>query len=303
MNIQEAKSIVLAEYLQTLGITPCKKQGNSLWYKSPFREETEPSFKVNLTRNEWYDFGAGMGGNILDFAMEYHGTDSISHVLKIIAGQVPTITSADSSFSFRPQTSLPAFEDIHVDVLSNPALIQYLKERNINVSFAVQVCREVNFTANGKRYFAIGFENDLGGYELRNRYFQGCLSPKGITNVKNGNDTCCIFEGFMDYLSYLTLKQKHHPEQPDIVAKQDYIILNSAANVSKAIDIISEYDAKYCFLDNDATGKQAWLTIRDQCGFKVYDQSVYYREYKDLNDYLKNKFSVKEKKLNRGRRL
>jgi hypothetical protein len=59
MNIAEAKNIPLADYLQSFGITPCKRQGNSLWYYSPFRQETEPSFKINLVRNEWYDFGAG----------------------------------------------------------------------------------------------------------------------------------------------------------------------------------------------------------------------------------------------------
>lgn len=43
MNIQEAKAIRLADYLQSLGYSPVKQQGNSLWYKSPFREESEPS--------------------------------------------------------------------------------------------------------------------------------------------------------------------------------------------------------------------------------------------------------------------
>ena len=61
MTIQEAKRIRIAEYLQTLGYTPVKKQGNSLWYKSPLREEAEASFKVNTELNQWYDFGIGRG--------------------------------------------------------------------------------------------------------------------------------------------------------------------------------------------------------------------------------------------------
>lgn len=36
MNIQEAKQIRIADYLQSLGYTPVKQQDNSLWYKSPF---------------------------------------------------------------------------------------------------------------------------------------------------------------------------------------------------------------------------------------------------------------------------
>ena len=52
MNIQEAKQIRIADYLQSLGYTPVKQQGNSLWYKSPFRQETEASFKVNTELND-----------------------------------------------------------------------------------------------------------------------------------------------------------------------------------------------------------------------------------------------------------
>lgn len=47
MTIQDAKQIKLADYLQSLGYMPVKQQGKSLWYKSPLREETDASFKVN----------------------------------------------------------------------------------------------------------------------------------------------------------------------------------------------------------------------------------------------------------------
>lgn len=47
MTIQEVKQIKLADYLQSLGYTPVKQQGRNLWYKSPLREETDASFKVN----------------------------------------------------------------------------------------------------------------------------------------------------------------------------------------------------------------------------------------------------------------
>ena len=292
MNIAEAKNISLADYLQSIGINPCKRQGNNLWYYSPFRNETEPSFKVNLVRNEWKDFGSGSeGGNILKFVMEWHGIDNISQALRFISGEAPKIPV--NTFSFRRQEDLPVFEDIRILPLENPSLIQYLKERKIHIPFAQQFCKEVHYRFNDKPYFNIGFENDWEGYELRNKYFQGCLSPKGITCIKNGKDSCCIFEGFMDYLSYLTLKAKHHPEQPGIAIERDFVIFNSTSNLSKALDIISGYDTKYCFLDNDDGGKKARLTISERCGYKVNDQSVYYREYKDLNDYLCQKPMVK----------
>ena len=64
MNIEDVKQIPIADYLHSLGYSPVKQQGNGLWYKSPLREEHEPSFKVNTDRNLWYDFGAGKGGNV-----------------------------------------------------------------------------------------------------------------------------------------------------------------------------------------------------------------------------------------------
>lgn len=61
MNTNEAKRIRIEEYLHTLGYNPVRRQGDSLWYKSPFRDEQEPSFKVNMERNLWYDFDARAG--------------------------------------------------------------------------------------------------------------------------------------------------------------------------------------------------------------------------------------------------
>ena len=90
----------------------------------------------------------------------------------------------------------------------------------------------------------------------------------------------------MDYLSYLTMKEKHHPGRPHVATERDYIILNSVANLPKAIDLICRYETKYCYLDNDKAGRDALLTINNRCGLLVSDQSVHYHEYKDLNDCL-----------------
>lgn len=283
MNISEAKNIDMADYLQSIGITPCKKQGNSLWYYSPFRSESEPSFKLNLALNQWYDFGLGKGGNIINFILEQYQTNNVSQALQILTGNASEIKP--HSFSFRQQENLPCFEDIRVKQLENPALIQYLKDRQIYIGCAIKTCKEVHFRINDKAYFAIGFENNLGGFELRNKYFQGTLSPKGITHILYGKNTCSIFEGFMDYISFLTIAQKQTPN-PGSIHKQDYIVLNSVANVSKAIGTISNYKEKYCYLDNDKAGVSAFREIQKKCGQNVKDMSATYREYKDLNDYL-----------------
>lgn len=130
MNIQEAKQIRIADYLQSLGYTPVKQQGNSLWYKSPLREETEASFKVNTELNQWYDFGLGKGGTIIALAEELYASDYVPYLLNKIAEQAPHIRPV--SFSFRQQASEPSFQQLEIGELTHPALLHYLQERGIN---------------------------------------------------------------------------------------------------------------------------------------------------------------------------
>ncbi len=98
MNIEDVKQIPIADYLHSLGYSPVKQQGNGLWYKSPLREEHEPSFKVNTDRNLWYDFGAGKGGNIIALAKELYCSDSLPYLLNRIAEQTPHIRPVSFSF-------------------------------------------------------------------------------------------------------------------------------------------------------------------------------------------------------------
>lgn len=111
-------------------------------------------------------------------------------------------------------------------------------------------CKEARFTHNGKRYFAIAFPNMSGGYEIRNRYFKGCIAPKEISHIRQSGEpkgTCFIFEGFMDYLSFLTLRLESCPQYPEF-DRQDYMVLNSVANVSKALYPLGSYERIHCFL-------------------------------------------------------
>lgn len=287
MTIQDAKNIKLADYLHSLGYNPVKQQGVNLWYKSPFREEKEPSFKVNAERNLWYDFAMGKGGNIIALAQELYASDSLSYLLQRVEEQSPSIRPV--SFSFRQQSSTqPSFQQLEIVPLSSPALYSYLQEIGINAELAKRKCVEVRFTNNSKHYFAIGFPNVSGGYEVRNSFFKGCIAPKDITHIQQQGeprDTCYMFEGFMDYLSFLTLRQKKCPNHPDL-DKQDYIILNSVSNLSKALYPLGNYEKIHCFFDNDKAGIEVAQKISNEYSYRVRDASHIYSGYKDLNDYL-----------------
>ena len=241
MNTNEAKQIRIEEYLHSLGYDPVRKQGDSLWYKSPFRNEREPSFKVNTERNLWYDFSAGRGGNIIALAQELYASDSLPYLLERIAEQAPGVHPV--SFSFGKQAlSKPSFQQLEVVPLSSPALYSYLRQRGINTELAKRECREVRYLTDGKPYFAVGFPNRSGGYEIRNKFFKGCIAPKDITHIRQEQpkESCYLFEGFMDYLSFLTLRLERCPARPDLDG-QDYIVLNSTSNLSKAIRPLGGY--------------------------------------------------------------
>ena len=286
MNIQEAKQIRIADYLQSLGYTPIKQQGSSLWYKSPLREETDASFKVNTELNRWYDFGLGKGGNIIALAEELYVSDYVLYLLGKIAERTPHIRPV--SFSFRQQASEPSFQQLEVGELTHPALFNYLQERGIDTALAIPECRELHFIHNGKPYFAIGFPNVAGGYEVRNRFFKGCIAPKDISPIRQQGEPrekCLVFEGMMVYLSFLTLRMRNCPTMPNLDG-QDYVILNSVANVSKAIDVLHGYGRIHCLLDNDEAGRNAYLELAREFSGRIRDFSDNYNGYKDLNDYL-----------------
>ena len=272
MTTQEAKKIHIADYLQSLGYSPVKQQGKSLWYKSPFREEAEASFKVNTELNQWYDFGTGKGGNIIALAQELYGSDYVPYLLGKIAEQAPHVRPV--SFSFRQQASEPSFQHLKVGELTHPALLRYLQERGINTALAQTECKELHFIHNGKPYFAIGFPNVAGGYEVRNRFFKGCIAPKDITHIRQHGEprnVCYLLEGFMDYLSFLTIRVKNNPQYPRLTT-QDYIILNSVSNLAKVESLLANYTQFGSYLDNDTAGRNACEKLKEKFGERLLDK-------------------------------
>lgn len=180
-----------------------------MWYHSPLHSESTPSFKVNTNRKQWYDFGIGRGGSIIDFAILYYHTNDISHVLKQIERESPT-TAVIPISSCHQQSSEPSFKDVETKPLTHFALEDYIRKRKVDIDICRQHCNETHYSLGNKRNFAIGFPNKSGGSELRNPFFKGCIPPKDVSVIRREQhrSECSIFEGFMDYLSFLTMKKR-----------------------------------------------------------------------------------------------
>ena len=283
MEIQNIKQISITDYLQQQGYAPARVQGIHYWYYSPLRNESTPSFKVNTERNQWYDFGSGEHGDIIDLVCALHRC-TISEAIRLLSG-AKQVAHQEFSFGGERKISERKLEILSTQPLSNPNLLRYLTVRAIPLTVANSYCSEVLFQNMKRTYYAIGFANDALGWEIRNMYFKGCIAPKAITTIKRESDRLQIFEGFMDFLSLQTL----HPS-----STCDAIVLNSLALLPRIQEKIKGYKQVESFLDNDDAGRKSFEVLK-QFYPQIIDGSVRYRTYKDLNEWLVSKSQLKEK--------
>ncbi len=295
MDAKAINKFPIREYLASQGIRPAKDKGYYGLYHSPLREDHMPSMKVDYDKNLWIDYGTGEGGTLIDLVMRMERCDA-GEAMRQLEQRI----SGTPSFSFHGNHNpvSPHRESAitikQVRPLEKPALFDYLMERGIHFDTARVHCSEVHYRVANKFYFAIGFRNDDGGWELRNRYFKGCTS-KAPTTRRGDYPTCLVFEGFMDYLSFLTLKR--NPTPPHNV-----VVLNSVTNLAKAVPFIASHEQVYTYLDNDEAGQKATAELKAACR-NLSDQSIHYRQYNDLNDYLRSRRPVKEHKQSHGCKL
>ena len=313
MTYKEANNISIKDYLNSLGIQPVTEKGSYGMYRSPLREDNTPSFKVDYNANLWCDYGTGEGGTLIDLVMKQNGCNAYGAICRLEQDDTTSFSFHGKDLPERDtkrQAASP-IEIRRIQPLQNPALMRYLQERGISPGTAAPYVQEMYYRIGGKPYFALAFRNNSGGYELRNPRFKGSTS-KDITHIRQKGEPrekCLVFEGFMDYLSFLTLRMKNCPTMPNL-DRQDYVILNSTVNVPKAIDVLYPYERIHCMLDNDKAGYEATRDIELEYSYRVRDFSHNYRGYSDLNDYLcgrkqeqKNEASqVQETKQETGQR-
>lgn len=307
LKCKEANQLDMVEFLEKLGYTPQKIRGSDHWYLSPLRDEKTPSFKINRAKNVWYDHGTGEGGTLVDFGKKYYQC-TIKELLERMS------LFGGHSVSLQPlrhisagEKQVPLDEKSRIKILSDsmidsPALKRYLSARNIPLDVARQYCREISFELYDKIHLAIGFQNDNGGYELRNQYFKGSSSPKEPRLIRSNDDqNLIVFEGFFNFLSYQTLQGNHKTDLPNL--QPSFLILNSLAFFERSRSMMETYRSISLCLDRDALGQRCTKKALEWSD-KYKDLSVGYKQFKDLNDYLVNDNTFRQKQSrSRGMRL
>ena len=300
-ELSRIKRYPIVEYLERKGIKPVRSTPAYALYHSPLRAETHPSFKVDTEKNLWIDYAEGKGGSIIDLCMRLEGC-TLLEAIRILGQNAPDITHVPRRESVQGTSKQESIRQavstsgvrrlIEISDTLPPHLLKYLEEdRCINLEKAMPFLRCISYEVRGLHYQAIGFANQSGGYELRdNGIFKGTIAPKDITPIfADRAEPVCIFEGFMDFLSFFSMKEEviHH-----------CLVMNSVSNVAKAIRYLNDRHLTHirAFLDNDDAGKRATNDFI-RAGFKVEDMSVHYRNFKDLNEYHVHRVREQQKKL------
>ena len=75
-----------------------------------------------------------------------------------------------------------------------------------------------------------------------------------------------------------------------------HLVLNSVANVKKALRYLDGYGRIGCFLDRDDAGRRTLEALKERYGGRVADRSALYDGCKDLNEHLQR--TTKKQNIN-----
>ena len=275
-------------------------------YYSPFRDERTPSFHIDEAKNTWYDYGTSEGGSLFDFVCKLANITR-GEVYDWLASFRSMVPESEYKSVIAPLLKRqPQTSRIVIDSASHKftrrKLIEYAQSRAVSREVLEKYCEEVMYhvdSAPDRQFFAIGFKNNSGGYVLRSSISKRCsssdittLGPDGMMTLSASSDKVIVFEGFMDFLSWITDVNQQTPQY-------DCCILNSVSNVAKALPWIMEHSSIAAFMDNDQAGRETLQKIMD-CASEgahdvcVYDMATLYEGYNDLNEKLSDELSRKD---------
>ncbi len=289
IDLSVVKRIAITEILTGLGVEPVMRRANDWAYHAPWREDRNASLHVRPSTNTWKDFGeTGSGTSNIDLIIRLGIAHNCYEAALWILNRDRSYSSVSlnspqksSSVVAKSSVESKIVEDIEIE---SESLYSYGESRGITREVLTRYCRQVSFRSqSGYVYTAIGFRNVDGGYVLRYGRLKCNLGPSTFSVVgESSNSEVCVFEGFMDFLSYREL----YPGKA-----YNYLILNSVSHSEKVAHYLRDmkFSQVMCYLDSDEKGCEALSTICKIVGLeKTSDESNIYASLglKDLNEYL-----------------
>jgi hypothetical protein len=279
--------VSMIEFLARLGFQPYGKPAKETMYISMLRDsDSNASFSVNEKLGAWYDHGMGKGGDVFDFAMLYwkgikfhEAVEKVREVFNLSIPEQIALNKAAPRPRLALAVKLPNYQIQDIKPFgTSEGINAYLKSRGIFDVASTQLAEVHYYIEDEKKqrksYFAAGWKNELDGWEVRNKYFKGCLGKKAITMIPRSPKKLAVFEGFFNYLSWLSQNSGHD---------KSVLVLNSLALTDSGIEKAKVFSEIDLFLDRDASGFTAMKTWMKALPYST-DRSAVYQGYNDYND-------------------
>ena len=288
--------VALVDLLAKLGHHAEYSSGKELFYKSMLRQEQTASFCVDESLGVWYDHGGAnssgiKGGNVIDFALAFWYPMPFIDVLKKIS-DVMNISLSElqevQKEQRRPRIRASKVANYEIETIkeldTHPAISRYLKSRGI-WDVAQDHIKEVYYSIKtgpkaGRQFFSAGWQNDSGGWELRNeiaeRSFKACLGKKAISTIPGSSKVVSMFEGYLDYLSW----KIDNPDTTDTI-----LVLNSVSLLDAAVSKAITFSIVKVYFDRDKAGENAFSSLKATIPNAIDCSRIYFK-YKDYNEML-----------------
>ncbi len=283
-EVKERVSIV--DLLSKMGYIHEYKTGGEYYYHSMLRPKNNPdntpSLSVKDATGEWFDHGQDFGGNVVEFGIKYWPHLSFPEVLEKIV-ETCGMPLNSSAYRHTPRKSNQAKEKnygiLEIKELGhNAAIMNYLESRGV-ARVAEGRLKEVYYYVEDKNQkkhnvFAAGWQNETGSWVVRPLSYPVSLGPNAISFLPGSMDRLSVFEGFFDYLSWLT----ENPFSNDSV-----LVLNSVSNAQDGIAKAMGFGNVTLYFDHDTAGRKATLDFMTAIPATT-DGAHIYEGYNDYND-------------------
>jgi hypothetical protein len=177
----------------------------------------------------------------------------------------------------RIAVKIPHFEIEGIKELGhNHDIKNYLTNRGI-WDAAQGIIKEVYYFAEDhkklrKHFFAAGWQNENGGWEVRNKFYTGIIGTSGMNLIEGNQRHLAVFENFPDYLSW----HHYHPDSVTTI-----LVLNSLSLLVAAIRSSTYYPSIEIYFSNHPAGRHATAVFLKALPYAKNYSAIYegYRNY------------------------
>lgn len=166
------------------GYVKLQRKGSSYFGLCPFHNEKSPSFSVSPSKQMYYCFGCGAGGNVFSFLMEYENYTFVE-ALKVLAERAGIdLPQLEYSQEAKAQADLKA---TLLSVNKEAAKYYYYQLRDKNQTQGMQYLKNRGLNDETIKKFGLGysdkFSDNLYRYLKGKGYSDEILKQSGLFNV------------------------------------------------------------------------------------------------------------------------